>query len=125
MLMTPPPRIINCTPHPVHYYVDGCRLYTFPESSAPARVKIHRRPLTAITADSVTVQVNTNWFDEVGENIPAQEDGTWYIVSGVVASAFPDRQDFLVPDESIIENRKVIGCQSFHLPMRTGKPDSR
>ena len=48
------------------------------------------------------------------EELPAYQDGVFYIVSQLVKYALPERADLLVPSV-IVRNRfgKIIGCRSF------------
>jgi hypothetical protein len=48
------------------------------------------------------------------EGLPTQEAGTYYIVSQLVKSALPSRDDLLVPSEVVRDGSgNIIGCKSF------------
>lgn len=49
-----------------------------------------------------------------GTLLPLQIDGTVYIVSKMVAEAYPQRKDFYIVNETVHdENGKIIGCRSL------------
>jgi len=49
------------------------------------------------------------------EGLPEKKEGIFYIVSGLVKSALPERKDLLAPDtnRAIRENGKILGVQGF------------
>ena len=74
----------------------------------PARCTVKRE--IAFIADSVSV--NKSVFGEV-VGLPEPIEGTWYIVSRIVAEA-AQRSDLLVPDETVRNSEgQIVGCKSF------------
>lgn len=56
------------------------------------------------------VEVGNRWDGE----LPAPEEGVWYIVSAMTAQACPDRKDFLIPNQTRRDsNGNIIGCMSL------------
>lgn len=51
------------------------------------------------------------------DSLPPRQDGTYYIVSTLVAAAFPHRDDLISPSDTIRDKLtgEVIGCGSFSL----------
>ena len=100
---------INLTPHEVTL-VDNqgdITLVIKPEET-PARCAVKRE--IAFIADCI--QVNRSLFGEV-VGLPAPIQGTWYIVSRIVAEA-AQRSDLLVPDETVRNSEgQIVGCKSF------------
>ena len=47
-------------------------------------------------------------------NLPDYEEGVYYIVSALVANAYPERKDLLMVNETIRDDDgRIIGCKSF------------
>lgn len=64
------------------------------------RVKINREVFDTIIIDSVEILLKNRWYGREVANLPPRKKDTYYIVSRVVADAtYPDRPDFLTPDE--------------------------
>ena len=120
--------IINCTPHDVAIYStsdcymrDGC-LYlrddeekfpkpfrTFPAAKEPARVTFVQKP--AGMADGIPV---CWWAPDEIVNLPAPKPGTYYIVSKMVAQAWPAREDLIFPGTLVYgAYDNVVGCIDF------------
>lgn len=101
---------VNLTPHEVTLVDDaGSVLLVIAPEAISARCAVKRE--IAFTADGV--QVNRSVFGEV-IGLPVPAEGTWFIVSRIVAEAATDRFDLLVPDETVRnEAGQIIGCKSF------------
>ena len=100
---------VNLTPHEVTLVDDqqNVLLVVRPEETS-ARCAVKRE--IAFLADGV--QVNRSLFGEV-VGLPAPIQGTWYIVSRIVAEA-ARRGDLLVPDETVRNSEgQIVGCKSF------------
>ena len=120
--------IINCTPHNINIYTpsgcymrDGC-LYlrddagefprpfrTYPAAKKPARVTFVQDP--AGLADGILIY---RWFTEEIVNFPEPKPNTFYIVSKMVAQAWPEREDFIFPGTLVFDAEgRVVGCIDF------------
>lgn len=120
--------IINCTPHDVDIYTpsncymrDGC-LYlrddaekfpkpfrTFPAAKEPARVTFAQDH--AGMAEGILIY---RWFTDEIVNLPEPKPDTYYIVSKMVAQAWPEREDLIFPG-TVVRNESgdVVGCVDF------------
>lgn len=96
---------INLTPHPINI-IDG---ETLPKCEVPPRVSEEEELLFLV--DSLPIYQKS--FGAV-ENLPAPKADTYYIVSAMIASACPKRDDLLVPRVVRDENGRIIGCDGFY-----------
>jgi hypothetical protein len=87
--------IVNLTPHAIVIRRAGIEDVTFPASGKVSRVNSIPMP----DAEVNNISVVRNSFSDT-KDLPAEEFGTAYIVSMLVAQANPRRQDLLVPDTS-------------------------
>ena len=101
---------INLTPHEVTLVDDaGSPLLVIVPEEISARCAVKRE--IAFTVDGIAV--NRNVFGEV-VGLPEPVTGTYYIVSRIVAEAAKERDDLLIPDETVRDNSgQIIGCKSF------------
>jgi len=101
-------KIINLTPHEVRLVDDeGNTIAVFP-SEGVVRLSEHREKIAEI--NGISVYKKTFGAAE----LPPQKEGVYYIVSLPVAQAFPERDDFLIPDQLVRDEKgRVIGARSF------------
>lgn len=109
--------LINLTPHDVRLFVDGVCRHVWPASMTPARaVFVHQN-----TELMPGIPVNRLVFKGV-KGLPAEKDGTYYIVSSLVLDAAIDRYDLLVPDThatSLVRDRfGIVGVRRFRMAPR-------
>jgi hypothetical protein len=123
------PRINNATPHEVVIVDDnGEEIITFSPIKNP--IVLAQKP---IRLETNTLRVgalkgleNDKWIREkvdvplsltkmgAAEELPPQKEGQFYIVSRAVQEAYPERQDFLIPNETVRdEEGKIVGCKSL------------
>jgi hypothetical protein len=102
--------IINMTPHDINILSDArMPLLTFLASGDTIRLAMTTERLDPLDG----VPISKTVFGEP-EGLPSPDYGTFYIVSGLVKSALPDRPDLLVPSEIVRdENGRIVGCQSL------------
>lgn len=101
-------KIINKTPHPVYILdEDNSVLKVFPKSVGMIRV-----PEQVIKNGEIAgIPISTTLFHEV-EGAPEYQEGVYYIVSQLVRSMMPDREDFLVPKDIVRDkDGTIIGCR--------------
>jgi hypothetical protein len=100
--------IINLTPHKISIFKGDILVRTF-ESEGVARAT-----QTSAIVDSIDgIDVCRNVYGEV-TGLPEQQPNTLYIVSKIVMDACPDRNDLLIPNDSVRdENGQIVGCRSF------------
>lgn len=98
---------INLTPHDVTIVSEeGETLMVFPPSGEVTRVSEITEPIGYIGMCPV---ISKSYGDI--EGLPAPQDKTWYIVSALTAQACPDRQDLLIPGNTVRDaDGKIIGC---------------
>ena len=106
--------IINLTPHDVNVVGnDNSVAITIPASGNVARCCQTIDIIDSITLDSVDILISSSSYGEVVD-LPAPKPGYYYIVSRLVMSACPDRQDLLVPNDLVRDEAgRVIGCRSL------------
>jgi ABC-type arginine transport system permease subunit len=102
-------KILNLTPHPITICdKDGVVIRTI-LSSGLVRLKAVTVP--AGTLDGVSV---TKTEFGQAEGLPDFQEGTYYIVSQLVKTALPGRNDLLVPAEVLRDTAgQIIGCKSL------------
>ncbi len=103
--------IINMTPHPVNILDDANnQIMVIPASGSLIRLKASTVDVGWRVDD---IKVTTTKFGEP-EGLPDYKFGTFYIVSQLVKSALPSREDLLVPAEVQRDtNGNIIGCRSL------------
>ena len=103
-------KIINTTPHDIKIVSEeGEVLRTFPKAETPVRVAATVKTVGEL--DCIAIEETV--FGEV-EGLPEAEEGTYYIVSRLVASAASGRTDLLVPGQQVRNSDGVVvGCKSL------------
>lgn len=105
----PQVRIINLTPHAVTVLREGAEPIEYPPSGAVARCATQRQVVGSLNG----IPINRTEFGEVS-GLPDPAPGVYYIVSTLVAQALPDRDDLLVPDDTVRDEAgRIIGCRAF------------
>jgi len=93
--------IVNLTPHPLTLVTDEGNEVVEP-TLPPARVKTVGGPASVVEGLAIPVGPVVE-FGEI-ENLPAEKDGVWYVVSGIVGAAVQNRADVLVPGTGPTDN---------------------
>jgi hypothetical protein len=103
--------IINMTPHPVNILDDANnQIMVIPASGSLIRLKVSTVD-AGWTVDDIRV---TKTVFGNPDGLPDYKFGTFYIVSQLVKSALPNREDLLVPAEVQRDtNGNIIGCRSL------------
>lgn len=98
----------NLTPHELNIVTaDG--ILDVPASGTVARCSQREISVDIIHGVEITRQV----FGAVVD-LPEPEDGTYYIVSRIVAAACEDRDDLLIPGPLVRDDAgNVIGCKGL------------
>ena len=107
-------QIVNLTPHDVNVVGnDNSVAITIPASGNVARCSQTIDIVGSITVNSIAIPVSSSSYGEVVD-LPAPQDGVYYIVSRLVMSACPARQDLLCPNDLVRNDAgQVIGCRSL------------
>jgi len=105
------PSIINLTPHAIYEVESGIN---FPVSGSIARVSSSSELMYYIEQEGGLLPVYKTSFGEVQGLPETPTNGTFYIVSGIVLSAMPNRWDLLAPGELVRDkNGNPTGCRGF------------
>lgn len=106
--------IINLTPHAVNIVNnDGSVSVTIEASGNVARCSQSISIIGSVTINSVAIPISSSSYGEVVD-LPDPQAGVYYIVSRLVMSACPNRQDLLVPNDLVRNDAgQVIGCRSL------------
>jgi hypothetical protein len=103
--------IINATPHDITIISDGEKI-VIPKSNLIIRLKERRVKVGELEINGKKVNVNRVEYET--SDIPPEKEGVFYIVSSLIAGAFPNRKDLLIVDETIRDEKgTIVGCKSF------------
>jgi hypothetical protein len=105
-------KIVNLTPHKVVVLDDNNNVVAEFASEGVIRLSEERQLIGQINGIPLYIK-------RFGTTValPPQREGVYYIVSLPVAQAFPDRSDFIVPDQVVRDNEgRIIGCRGFTRP---------
>ena len=110
-------KIVNLTPHAITVLKNGEEIAVYEASGSIARCewktvavgKIAGIPLTETRFGKLYLIDR----DRVKHELPEQQDGTFYIVSALVARV-AQREDFIIVDDTVRDDKgRIVGCQSF------------
>ena len=112
--LTTTTQIVNLTPHAVNIVGDDNSVVTtIPASGNVARCSQTIDVIGSITVNSVAITISSSSYGEVVD-LPDPQAGVYYIVSRLVMSACPARQDLLCPNDLVRNDAgQVIGCRSL------------
>src|SRR5699024_12666214 len=99
--------VVNLTRHMVTI-VDGSSrvIHRWPRADVPARVEAVRVPI--FRAAGVPEGVPLIAEERIRANLPAPQEGVWFIVSSVVGFAHPERHGLLVPCDQVRVGKGVV-----------------
>lgn len=105
-------KLVNYTPHPINLLVNG--EYKLIPSSGSARVNQRRVAIGDIQTDIGSVALTANHYGEI-TGLPEQEVGTWIIVSRIVMTSAPERNDLVAVNETVrsTDSGFVTGAKSL------------
>jgi hypothetical protein len=106
--------LVNLTPHDVVVFgQNNEQVAVIPATGNEARVGVSSVQVGTVSLNDEIVSIVKSTFGEV-LGLPERQDGTFYIVSRMVISACPDREDLIVPDDLVRdEDGRVVGCRRF------------
>lgn len=101
--------IVNLTPHKVTIVKeDGTLIQEF-ESEGVVRLMQNTMEVSTIN----NIPITKTFFGEP-EGLPKEKPNVYYIVSRMVLEACKNREDLLVPNEIIRDDKgNIIGCKSL------------
>ena len=98
--------VINKTPHDVVLFTHN-QIVTYKKSDKPFRLNEFYVSFSDIPFPIFEVTYEHN-------ELPPESNGTIYIVSQLVAAAFPNRKDLVYPIKFVRDDAgKILGCQAF------------
>lgn len=103
-------KFINCTPHPIQL-LDGDNqlVISLPKGGIIPRLSQSTKQVDVVEGVSITETI----FGDT-QDLPESQDGVLLIVSRLVLSANPDRNDLVVPNELVRDGSgNIIGCKSL------------
>ena len=106
-------KVKNLTPHDIHIVgEDGKVIKTFP-SEGLVRLSQTTERVQTLSVEGADIPLTKTVFGEA-EGLPPQREDTIYIVSSLVCQAYPDRQDFFIPDQTVRDEKgRIVGCRSL------------
>ena len=105
--------IMNCTPHTVNFVNDAGEVV---RSIEPSGILPRVSSSINLVGDIDGIPDEETVYGEVTD-LPEKQDGVILIVSAMVASRLPDRDDLRVPGRQVRNDRgQVIGCKSLSNP---------
>jgi len=101
-------KLVNLTPHTLNVLRGGEEVMKLAPSGQVARVSVDY----AKTGELLGVELYTAVYGDV-EGLPAPQEGTFYVVSGLVKAAV-NREDVLAPGALVRdENGRPKGCEGL------------
>ena len=119
-------KIINLTPHWVTLILkteektflpekESCRIKTTTKETSSLSIPYDKNDERFKFGSWADIPITETTFGKV-ENLPKEEEGIYYIVSSLVCQACTDRQDLLIPNESVRDEiGRICGCKSFSI----------
>ncbi|NNG67530.1 hypothetical protein [Caldanaerobacter subterraneus] len=106
-------KLVNLTPHEITLILEGGELH-IPPSGTVARCTTNRVTVEEVHIDGLKIPINKTEFGEV-ENLPEPEEGTYFIVSAIVAQAMSGkRSDLLIPDDAVRDEQgRIVGARAL------------
>ena len=105
-------KIINCTPHDVNIITESGNI-TFPRSGVIPRLTEQQVKINSINSNGIEIDIMKKSFLEP-EGLPEPKEGTIFIVSALVAGAVKDRDDLVVPNDTIRDGEgRIVGCKNL------------
>ncbi len=107
-------KIKNLTPHEINLVgEDGKVIATFP-SEGLIRLSQKSEVVDYLTLENgERIPLSKTSFGQA-EGLPEEREDTIYIVSSLVCQAYPDRQDFYIPDQTVRDKEgRIVGCRSL------------
>jgi len=103
-------QFINCTPHPITLLdADNNVAITLPKGDVVPRLSQTTKQVDVVNGVSIT----ETQFGAT-QDLPDAQDGVLLIVSRLILSANPHRNDLVVPNELVRDdNGNIVGCKSL------------
>ena len=103
------PNFVNMTPHTINLINANIEF-----AIEPSGKTIRLQEEWSVIGDFDGIIDVLNCVYSPSEDLPEKIDGTFYIVSAMVANAFPERDDFIIVAKTIRDdNGRICGCMAF------------
>jgi hypothetical protein len=104
--------VVNCTPHDINLVTEKGNI-TFPRSGIIPRLTEQQNKINSINSNGIEIDIMEKSFNEV-EGLPEPKENTIYIVSALVAGACKNRDDLVVPNDTIRDDQgRIVGCKNL------------
>lgn len=114
-IMVKDAEFINLTANDITIFGKNHTNVTIPKSGTVAYCKQQDNILDEACLDGCLFPIGKRIYTEVG-NVPEPKENVFYIVNLVVAQQLPERDDLLVPSNSIKdENGNIVGFKSLNI----------
>lgn len=102
-------KLVNCTPHKIDILLGDGTIRSIPASGTIARCEQRDEVVALFDGIWITKQRLGDVVD-----LPEKQDGVGLIVSRIVASALPERDDLFIPGPVIRDSQGVVkGCKGL------------
>ena len=105
-------KVVNCTPHDVNLITEKGNI-TFPRSGIIPRLTEQQVKINSINSNGIEIDIMKKSFLEP-EGLPEPQENTIFIVSALVAGAIKNRDDLLIPNDTVRDEQgRIVGCRSL------------
>lgn len=105
-------KVINCTPHDVVIISESGNI-TFERSGIIPRLTEQQVKINSVAVNGIEIDIMEKSFNEI-EGLPEPQENTLYIVSALVAGAAKNRDDLVIPNDTVRDDQgRIIGCRSL------------
>ena len=110
--MTNNVKVVNCTPHDVNLITENGSI-TFPKSGIIPRLTEQQVKINSVIVNGIEIDIMSKSFLEP-EGLPEPKENTIFIVSALVAGAVKNRDDLVIPNDIIRDDKgNIIGCKNL------------
>jgi len=101
-------KIINKTPHKVVVLNKDNEVVQ--EFETEGQIRLSEKRINRDAINGIPIKEKHYGSSE----LPPIKEDTYYIVSSLIALSYPDRADFLVPDQVVRDDKgNIIGCRAL------------
>jgi len=105
-------KVVNCTPHDVNLITENGSI-TFPRSGIIPRLTEQQNKINSVIVNGIEIDIMSKSFLEP-EGLPEPKENTIFIVSALVAGAVKNRDDLVIPNDIIRDDKgNIIGCRNL------------
>jgi len=105
-------KVVNCTPHDVNLITENGSI-TFPRSGIIPRLTEQQNKINSVNNNGIEIDIMSKSFLEP-EGLPEPKENTIFIVSALVAGAVKNRDDLVIPNDIIRDDKgNIIGCRNL------------